>query len=205
MYNTEDSTLSNEDGVIDLPEWPLPVKVLHKRPQTALSAKQALRHRSPSILPNFQDTSDDLDNLDDLLQYIGHSSPECLSEPGRPLNAIISASHFLDPVMEKEMIAGNLLFGRIFEDLLNTYIFRRPWPKNFGARAHFQLARNSYLSFDETPFSQRFVRKRSSVPGMYMDLNNAFDQIQFSSYSKVVVSSANWDSSFGKSEPRFTW
>ena len=35
-------------------------------------------------------------------------SPECLSEPGRPLNAIISASHFLDPVCEKEMIAGVL-------------------------------------------------------------------------------------------------
>ena len=46
----------------------------------------------------------------DLFNYIifFFYSPECLSEPGRPLNAIISASHFLDPVCEKEMIAGVL-------------------------------------------------------------------------------------------------
>ena len=40
--------------------------------------------------------------------FILFFSPECLSEPGRPLNAIISATHFLDPVCEKEMIAGVL-------------------------------------------------------------------------------------------------
>ena len=64
------------------------------------------RHRQASVLPSFEDAAEDLDNLNDLLQYIGHTSPECLVEPGRPLNAIISAGHFLDPVMEKEMIAG---------------------------------------------------------------------------------------------------
>ena len=121
LYNTEDSTMPNDDGMIDLPEWPLPPppRGLPSSPQRPpLSGKQALRHRNPSILPHHEDTSDDLDNLDDLLQYIGHSSPECLNEPGRPLNAIISASHFLDPVMEKEMIAG-----KFFE--LRRYIMRR--------------------------------------------------------------------------------
>ena len=113
LYNAEDSTLSNEDGAIDLPEWPpasasASEAVQMAKVKPALNTKQALRHRSPSILPTHENTTEDLDNLDDLLQYIGHSSPECLSEPGRPLNAIISASHFLDPVLEKEMIAGVL-------------------------------------------------------------------------------------------------
>ena len=68
--------MSNEDGAIDLPEWPLaPMLEINPNsiPHPQFSTKQALRHRSPSILPNFEDTTDDLDNLDDLLQYIGHS------------------------------------------------------------------------------------------------------------------------------------
>ena len=68
--------MSNEDGAIDLPEWPLaPMLDVNPNsiPHPQFSTKQALRHRSPSILPNFEDTTDDLDNLDDLLQYIGHS------------------------------------------------------------------------------------------------------------------------------------
>jgi hypothetical protein len=79
---------------------------------------QALRHRNANVLPTDEDTADDLDNLDDLLQYIGHTSPECLLELGRPLNAIMSASHFLDPVLEKEMIAGNITYIWVNKDRL---------------------------------------------------------------------------------------
>ena len=39
-----------------------------------------LRHREADKLPTAADTTDDLDNLDDLLQHIGHTSPECLQE-----------------------------------------------------------------------------------------------------------------------------
>ena len=79
------------------------------------------RHRQASVLPSFEDAAEDLDNLNDLLQYIGHTSPECLVEPGRPLNAIISAGHFLDPVMEKEMIAG--IFTIFFNYIFFLYFF----------------------------------------------------------------------------------
>ncbi|KAK6182371.1 hypothetical protein SNE40_010078 [Patella caerulea] len=41
--------------------------------------------RSPNILPMFENTGED-DNLDDLLCYIGHTSPECLLRLGKPLN-----------------------------------------------------------------------------------------------------------------------
>ena len=39
-----------------------------------------LRHRDADTLPTAADTTDDLDNLDDLLQHIGYTSPECLQE-----------------------------------------------------------------------------------------------------------------------------
>lgn len=45
-----------------------------------------LRRRNPDILPTFEDSAEDLDNLDDILQYIGFTSPECLSSSGQPLN-----------------------------------------------------------------------------------------------------------------------
>uniref|UniRef100_A0A8D8VA16 Probable Rho GTPase-activating protein CG5521 n=2 Tax=Cacopsylla melanoneura TaxID=428564 RepID=A0A8D8VA16_9HEMI len=37
-----------------------------------------MRHRPASVLPMAQDSAPDLDNLDDLLRYIGSTSPECL-------------------------------------------------------------------------------------------------------------------------------
>ncbi|XP_076305803.1 ral GTPase-activating protein subunit alpha-1 isoform X2 [Tachypleus tridentatus] len=46
-----------------------------------------LRHRSPDKLPTVEDSADDLDNLDDLLQFIGHTSSECVLHPEQPLNA----------------------------------------------------------------------------------------------------------------------
>ena len=82
------------------------LKYLHLEAKLILNFFKFFRHRQANVLPSFEDAAEDLDNLNDLLQYIGHTSPECLVEPGRPLNAIISAGHFLDPVMEKEMIAG---------------------------------------------------------------------------------------------------
>lgn len=47
--------------------------------------RHTLRHRPANQLPLAKDIAPDLDQLDDLLQYIGHTSPECL-ENGVPLN-----------------------------------------------------------------------------------------------------------------------
>jgi len=41
--------------------------------------RHTIRHRPPHQLPVAKDMAPDLDQLDDLLQYIGHSSPECLN------------------------------------------------------------------------------------------------------------------------------
>jgi hypothetical protein len=48
--------------------------------------RHTLRHRPPHQLPMAKDMAPDLDQLDDLLQYIGFSSPECLNANLNDLN-----------------------------------------------------------------------------------------------------------------------
>lgn len=48
--------------------------------------RHTLRHRPPHQLPVAKDMAPDLDQLDDLLQYIGFSSPECLDVNVQSLN-----------------------------------------------------------------------------------------------------------------------
>lgn len=119
LYAPEDCVSSGKP--CDLKNWPSPRHPdLHKNRLNSNNPVQALRHRNANILPSHEDAAEDLDNLDDLLQYIGHTSPECLTEPGRPLNAIGSAGHYLEPNTEKEMIAA-VLGQRTLE---NDYLHR---------------------------------------------------------------------------------
>ncbi|XP_049278160.1 probable Rho GTPase-activating protein CG5521 [Anopheles funestus] len=48
--------------------------------------RHTLRHRPVHQLPVAKDLAPDLDQLDDLLQYIGYTSPECLDSSEIPLN-----------------------------------------------------------------------------------------------------------------------
>ncbi|XP_067619271.1 probable Rho GTPase-activating protein CG5521 [Eurosta solidaginis] len=48
--------------------------------------RHTLRHRPAGELPLAKDLAPDLDQLDDLLAYIGHTSPECLTNPLTQLN-----------------------------------------------------------------------------------------------------------------------
>ncbi|RZF33885.1 hypothetical protein LSTR_LSTR009909 [Laodelphax striatellus] len=48
--------------------------------------QHTLRHRPPHVLPTCENSAEDLDNLDDLLQYIGATSPECLENADTPRN-----------------------------------------------------------------------------------------------------------------------
>ncbi|KAK3890821.1 hypothetical protein Pcinc_005247 [Petrolisthes cinctipes] len=51
--------------------------------------RHTLRHRPPGTLPTHEDSADDLDNLDDLLNYVGHTSPEVLEQFGHALNEAV--------------------------------------------------------------------------------------------------------------------
>lgn len=48
--------------------------------------RHTLRHRPANQLPVYKDIAPDLDQLDDLLQFIGYSSPECLEASNQSLN-----------------------------------------------------------------------------------------------------------------------
>ncbi|XP_017775856.1 PREDICTED: ral GTPase-activating protein subunit alpha-1 isoform X1 [Nicrophorus vespilloides] len=48
--------------------------------------QRAMRHRNANVLPSVENAAPDLDQLDDLLQYLGHTSPECLESADRKLN-----------------------------------------------------------------------------------------------------------------------
>ena len=52
-------------------------------------------------------TASDLDQLDDLLQYLGHTSGEVLAVPGHPLNAV-SPWQGVDKALEGDVIKNVL-------------------------------------------------------------------------------------------------
>ncbi|XP_039283019.1 ral GTPase-activating protein subunit alpha-1 [Nilaparvata lugens] len=73
--------------------------------------QHTLRHRPPHVLPTCENSAEDLDNLDDLLQYIGETSPECLENLDTPRNMPAAA---LNPVLEEEAMRA-LLSQRFVE------------------------------------------------------------------------------------------
>ncbi|GFS68356.1 hypothetical protein NPIL_633392 [Nephila pilipes] len=78
--------------------------------ESSLLSSQGLRHRPKDVLPTVENSADDLDNLDDLLQYVGYTSSECVSMPGQPLN---SASRLLnEDGRQKEMEMINLILNQ---------------------------------------------------------------------------------------------
>ncbi|XP_064553244.1 probable Rho GTPase-activating protein CG5521 [Drosophila montana] len=56
----------------------------HQDPQLP---RHTLRHRPAGVLPLAKDAAPDLDQLDDMLAYIGHTSPECVPPTVAELNA----------------------------------------------------------------------------------------------------------------------
>lgn len=71
---------------------------------------QTLRHRLTEVLPTTENSADDLDNLDDLLQFVGHSSPECVSKPVKALNS--PPKLLCEDSREKEMDVMNLILNQ---------------------------------------------------------------------------------------------
>ncbi|CAL7949772.1 unnamed protein product [Xylocopa violacea] len=81
--------------------------------------RHTIRHREPHILPTFANAASDMDNLDDLLQYIGHTSPEVLTNPEVALNAPANPpqGHYL----ESETIATILSQRNAEQEHINNW------------------------------------------------------------------------------------
>merc|ERR1740128_848756 len=67
--------------------------------------RHTIRNRPPSELPTHESSAPDLDPLDDLLQYLGHTSPELLNTPGVPLNTL-TAWQGIDKEAESDIISS---------------------------------------------------------------------------------------------------
>ncbi|XP_054712928.1 LOW QUALITY PROTEIN: ral GTPase-activating protein subunit alpha-1-like [Uloborus diversus] len=73
-------------------------------------SSHTLRHRPKDELPTVENSADDLDNLDDLLQFVGHTSSECVSIPGQALNAAPKLPN--EEGRNKEMDVMNLILSQ---------------------------------------------------------------------------------------------
>ncbi|XP_014609505.1 PREDICTED: ral GTPase-activating protein subunit alpha-1 isoform X3 [Polistes canadensis] len=87
--------------------------------QQSCVSRHTIRHREPHILPTFANGASDMDNLDDLLQYIGHTSPEVLCNPEIALNAPANPPHGL--YLESETIATILNQRNAEQEHLNNW------------------------------------------------------------------------------------
>ncbi|XP_026674895.1 probable Rho GTPase-activating protein CG5521 isoform X9 [Ceratina calcarata] len=81
--------------------------------------RHTIRHREPHILPTFANAASDMDNLDDLLQYIGYTSPEVLTNPEIALNEPANPPQGL--CLESETIATILNQRNAEQEHINNW------------------------------------------------------------------------------------
>ncbi|CAH1981298.1 unnamed protein product [Acanthoscelides obtectus] len=116
LYRTPESlprqTDEHDNAEVDVPSVTMRSNVFSAQPEslmvgvTPLHAlpQRAMRHRPPNVLPDVSNAAPDMDQLDDLLQYIGHTSSECLENISRKLNEPAPAPMSGD--LENEAIAS---------------------------------------------------------------------------------------------------
>ncbi|XP_043271577.1 probable Rho GTPase-activating protein CG5521 isoform X3 [Venturia canescens] len=68
-------------------DWKLRKMTKNDESRNTVCPRHTMRHREPNILPTYANAASDMDNLDDLLRYIGHTSPEVISNPEIALNS----------------------------------------------------------------------------------------------------------------------
>ena len=68
--------------------WQAPASTAPPAAAALSPPRHTTRHRPATQLPTHETSAEDLDQLEDLLQYLGHTSPELLTDPSRPLNTV---------------------------------------------------------------------------------------------------------------------
>ncbi|EDW80787.2 uncharacterized protein Dwil_GK11379 [Drosophila willistoni] len=87
--------------------------------------RHTLRHRPAGVLPLAKDMAPDLDQLDDMLAYIGHTSPECVPPTVTQLNAPSSSP--ISSNQEAQAISV-ILNQRVLEQEFVTHSAQAPQP-----------------------------------------------------------------------------
>ncbi|VVC33952.1 Hypothetical protein CINCED_3A022064 [Cinara cedri] len=121
--------------------------------------EHTLRHRIPNVLPTFENSADDLDNLDDLLQFIGFTSSECLED----LEILLNNPAIKSPMtLQLEQDVMSTILGQHFLDnnyteklntVLCTHMEKRP--KSSVHKSPFQTGRALFSELGFTNWDQR--------------------------------------------------
>ncbi|XP_071516520.1 ral GTPase-activating protein subunit alpha-2 isoform X1 [Panulirus ornatus] len=83
--------------------------------------RHTIRHRLRGVLPTYEDTADDLDNLDDLLRYVGHTSPEVLEQFGHALNEAVGPPPTLPVEAQHDAISTILNQRNVENDFFSRH------------------------------------------------------------------------------------
>ena len=112
--------------------------------------RHTIRHRPPGELPTHESSAPDLDQLADMLQYLGHTSPELLATPGQPLNTL-TPWQGIDQDVESDVISSVINQRNFDQDHLSRQTFQQcrsqakptspPDVRNSYDHQPFQLAR----------------------------------------------------------------
>ncbi|MPC07518.1 Ral GTPase-activating protein subunit alpha-2 [Portunus trituberculatus] len=115
--------------------------------------RHTLRHRPPGVLPTHEDSAEDLDNLDDLLSYIGYTSPEVLEQFGHALNEAVGPPLTLPIEAQHDAISSILNQRNVESDFFTRHSIdpnmvcpSSHCPAPVESRSAFQLGR---LLFDQ--------------------------------------------------------
>ncbi|KAH8362863.1 hypothetical protein KR084_002040 [Drosophila pseudotakahashii] len=129
--------------------------------------RHTLRHRPAGVLPLAKDMAPDLDQLDDMLAYIGHTSPECVAPTVSQLNAP-SASP-LSGNQEAQAISV-ILNQRLLEQEFVTHSAQAPSPALRHASSSSSLQQPDQRSLHSATPSFDSLPTRTEMPFQYCRL-----------------------------------
>ncbi|KPU72824.1 uncharacterized protein Dana_GF23263, isoform B [Drosophila ananassae] len=129
--------------------------------------RHTLRHRPPGVLPVAKDMAPDLDQLDDMLAYIGHTSPECVAPTVSQLNA--PSSNPISGNLEAQAISV-ILNQRLLEQEYVTHSAQAPSPALRHASSSSSLQQQDQRSIHSTTASFDSLPTRTEMPFQYCRL-----------------------------------
>ncbi|XP_050530859.1 ral GTPase-activating protein subunit alpha-1 isoform X4 [Daktulosphaira vitifoliae] len=121
---------------------------------TNFKTPHTMRHRAPDVLPIFENSADDLDNLDDLLHYIGYTSSECLEDMEVFLNNPAPKSPMSSQLEQDVMstILGQQNMDSSYTERYNSLHYNR-FEKRPQCNMHVSPFQNGRALFSELGFS----------------------------------------------------
>ncbi|KAH8306109.1 hypothetical protein KR018_001697 [Drosophila ironensis] len=129
--------------------------------------RHTLRHRPAGVLPLAKDMAPDLDQLDDMLAYIGHTSPECVAPTVSQLNA---PSNSPTSGNQEAQAISVILNQRLLEQEFVTHSAQPPSPALRHASSSSSLQQQDQRSIHSATASFDSLPTRTEMPFQYCRL-----------------------------------